>query len=92
MVDASDEFGMVEFDRIDVSGAVDGCDDAVLSLGKLVLMETFEWPVSKPIAAGGRSDKPKGNSGSAGKTGCGRAAIECGTFPMVSGIVITRFL
>lgn len=69
MVNASDEFGMVEFDEIDVSGTVDGCDDAVLSFWKCEFVDTFKWLVSWPDAFGSRSDKPAGKSGSAGKTG-----------------------
>lgn len=93
-VDASVEFGMLEFDEIEVSGTTIECSgDAVLSLWKLELDDILKCPIgSYPDIDGVRNVRPDGSSGNAGKMCWVRPLIECGTLPITIGSVITRFL
>lgn len=94
-INPSDEFGILAADDVEWSWS----DDALLSLcdefetkRKLELEDILKRLTSKPSGAGTRMVRPGGKSGKAGKTGCTRLVIECGTLPTVIGAEIIRFL
>lgn len=67
--------------------------DAVETERKLELEDMLKRRISIPGGGGTRTERPGGKSGNDGNMGgCTRPLIECGTFPIVKGTVIIRFL